>query len=42
MTADVGVLTGMIIYCIDIWVPVLFDWKEGYCTRISDFSIFLT
>jgi len=36
-----GVLTGIVIYCIDVWVPILFDWKEGYCTSTS-FLPFLT
>jgi chloride channel 3/4/5 len=35
MVLTKGVLTGIVIYCIDIWVPVLFDWKEGYCTSIT-------
>jgi chloride channel 3/4/5 len=30
--ADVGLVTALIAYCIDVWESVLFDWKEGYCT----------
>jgi chloride channel 3/4/5 len=29
---DVGLVTALIAYCIDVWESVLFDWKEGYCT----------
>jgi hypothetical protein len=32
---DVGLVTALIAYCIDVWESVLFDWKEGYCTSTS-------
>ena len=31
---DVGVVTALIAYCIDVWESVLFDWKDGYCSSM--------
>jgi hypothetical protein len=31
LSVDVGLVTALIAYCIDVWESVLFDWKEGYC-----------
>jgi hypothetical protein len=35
---DVGLVTALIAYCIDVWESVLFDWKEGYCTSTPPFN----
>jgi chloride channel 3/4/5 len=36
---DVGLVTALIAYCIDVWESVLFDWKEGYCTSMHHLEI---
>lgn len=37
---DVGLVTALIAYCIDVWESVLFDWKEGYCTSTLHLELF--
>jgi len=37
--ADLGIVTAIIAYCINVWESVLFDWKEGYCVSIPPSSL---